>query len=111
MKCVFINSAKQVLERETCENFEDMQTLLGGYFEIAAWLPNGDTLYVNSEALIQADVDYNAFIFQGNKYFGHGLIISHDSEGNIQTHQTGLRSISKIVSFVDMENIYLTDLF
>ena len=54
---------------------------------------------------------FNAFIFQGNKYFGHGLIISHDSDGNIQTHQTGLRSISKIVSFVDMQNIYLTDLF
>lgn len=83
MKIWFINTTEEKIEEKEISGFEDIQKLIGGYFERAWTLRNGDEVFVNDNGLNEENPLF--FTVMGSPhaaYAGNGVVLGKvDEEG------------------------------
>lgn len=109
--CIFINAAQGFITREEAPTTNELINFVGGSLAIAYQCGNGDIFFVNSEAIIQPNPPTYGFQVCGEKFFGNGVLVSHDKFGVVCRPQTGLRTVSKTVNFLDLNTLSLSDMY
>ena len=109
--CIFINAEKCSITREEAATTNELRKFVGGSLAIAWQLGNGDIFFVNSEAIVQPNPPTYGFQVCGEKFFGNGVLVSHDRFGVVCRPRTGLRTVSKTVNFLNLNTLSLSDMY
>jgi hypothetical protein len=73
--------------------------------EAATDLPNGDTIFVDENGLLNDPTVFFEYAGAHQPFAGNGLIVSTDSEGDTQGALTSLKTIGENVSFSNVNEI------
>lgn len=106
MRAIKINSTTkeiQEIEIDDTDTLSGMQAAVGGYIESAHELDNGDTIYVNEEALLCSPQDFFEVKGGHQPFAGNAIILSHDPDtGESKSAESSLSDIRAAVNFLSL---------
>ena len=86
MKALLIDVTKREVREAQFDGLRDLQTLVGGYIEVAYAWENGDTLFVDEEGLLKRGVtEIAAFRIPQRPeqaLAGNGVLVGREVEGD-----------------------------
>lgn len=96
--------ANRIDTLELSDDYREISRNIGcECFCIAKSLPNGDTLYVDDEGYINANVT-RGFVFAGQFFAGNGLVLgTNEHSGDSESVQTKELAIAELVKFADAD--------
>ena len=82
-RALFIDAPRRTVTEIEIDSVDDMQKLIGGYLEVAAIWPNGDTLYVDEEGLLKVQDYFFGIpsIRPDQPFAGNGVLVGREEEG------------------------------
>ena len=100
MKAYKIDATNNTItELEMSEDYREISQNIGcELFCVARTLPNGDTLFVDDEGWMNANVK-RAFKFDGRVFAGNGVVLGCNSAGDSVSVKTKELDIAKLVEF------------
>lgn len=97
-KAFLIDSTARTITPIEVGDFRDLQKKIGcDLFCVGSTLPNGDTLFVDDEGLLNGTK--HGFLWGGQLLMGNGVLLGSDDEGESVDVKTHINTISRIVSF------------
>jgi hypothetical protein len=108
MKAILIAAAaRQVTEISIEGKLEELQAAVGGYIETAFCFDNEDTVYVNEEGMLERPLGQHWFMIAGGHqpFIGNGILIGHDSDGEMADAKSSIEEIRRAVTFVSLDEV------
>ena len=90
MRALLIDAAAREIRAVEYEGLRDMQTLLGGYLEVAKQWSNGDVLYVDEEGKLKRNLFGFLLPDRRDIYAGNGLVVGPEVGDTAETKPPGL---------------------
>lgn len=107
MKGLLIDSTKREIREVLFDGLRDIQTLIGGYIEVAYGWENGDTLFVDEEGLLKRGVtELVAFRIPqrpDQALAGNGLLVGREVEGD--EYPTGYTNVDPIMTADELRKL------
>lgn len=101
LRAIVIDTARQEVRETviTCDSLSFMQGVVGGSVEAAHSLPNGDTLFVNEEGMLD---DRPFFDYSGahQPFAGSAVLVGMDREGETVGAKTAFPIVKAAVRFL-----------